>query len=58
MLSAPVAVSREMCGTAIGASFACGTMDVAGLTPSIPFREITIISAFVQKERHTRRPPR
>jgi hypothetical protein len=57
MPSAPAAVSRQMCCMATGASFACGTMDIASLTPSISYQAIKSTSAFVLKARHTGGPP-
>jgi len=46
-----------MCRMATGASFACGTMNVASLTPSIPYQAIWSISGFGSKARHTRGTP-
>jgi len=46
-------MSRQMSGMATGASFACVTMDIASLTPSISFQAIESIFAFVLKARYT-----
>ena len=50
-------MSRQMSGMATGASFACVTMDIASLTPSISYQAIKPIFAFALKARYRRGMP-